>query len=169
MKVEKARIDDIPQMHKLVNSFAEKGEMLPRALSELYENVRDFFVLREGDKVTACAALHIYWSDLAEVRTIAVREDKQSQGMGAVLLEACLAEARELGMSTLFCLTYKPAFFEKYGFQRADKMDLPRKIWAECSRCPKFPNCDEVALICNLKPEGDTATSSSQIIKDALS
>lgn len=147
MKVEKAKITDIPQMHKLVNHFAEKGEMLPRALSELYENVRDFWVVRENGKVVGCAALHIYWADLAEVRAVAVSEDKQNQGVGASILQACLEEARELGISTLFCLTYKPAFFEKHGFCQVDKMRLPRKIWAECYRCPKFPNCDEVALV----------------------
>lgn len=147
MKVEKAKISDVPQMHKLLNLFADKGEMLPRALSELYENIREFFVVKEGDKVTACAALHVYWSDLAEIRAVAVSEDKQNQGVGAELLEACIAEAKELGITTLFCLTYKPAFFERFGFRRVDKMELPRKVWAECYRCPKFPNCDEVALI----------------------
>ncbi len=147
MKVDKARIGDVPQMQKLINHFAEKGEMLPRALSELYENLRDFFVVKEGEEVIACAALHIYWSDLAELRAVTVSEDKQNQGVGAQLMEACLKEARELGISTLFCLSYKPAFFEKFGFRRVDKMELPRKVWAECYRCPKFPNCDEVALI----------------------
>lgn len=137
-------------MHKLVNHFAGKGEMLPRALSELYENVRDFWVVKENGEVVGCAALHIYWADLAEVRAVAVNEDRQNQGVGASLLQACVDEARELGISTLFCLTYKPTFFEKLGFCQVDKMQLPRKIWAECYRCPKFPNCDEVALVCHL-------------------
>ena len=150
-KVEKARIGDASQIHRLVNHFAEKGEMLPRALSDIYENMRDFFVVREGDKVIACAALHIYWSDLAEVRAVAVSEDSQNQEMGTCLLQASLEEARELGIPTIFCLTYKPAFFEKLGFRQLDKMELPRKVWAECYRCPKFPNCDEVALIYNLE------------------
>ncbi len=145
--VEKAKIPDVPQIHQMVNYFAEKGEMLARPLSEIYEEIRDFFVVREGDKVIACAALHISWSDLAEVKALAVAEDIQKQGVGAQLIEACLKEAMELGIPTVFALTYKPAFFEKLGFSRVDKMKLPRKVWTECYRCPKFPDCDEVALI----------------------
>ena len=151
MGVEKAKISDASQMHKLVNSFAEKGEMLPRALSEIYENVRDYFVVREGEQVIACAALHVSWSDLAEVRSVAVAESCQEQKIGAQLVEACLQEAKELGVVTVFCLTYQPAFFEKFGFSQIDKMELPQKVWTECFRCPKFPNCDEVALIHHFK------------------
>ena len=134
-------------MHRMINHFADKGEMLPRPLSELYENIRDFFVIRQDDKVIACAALHISWSDLAEVKSLAVAEGSREQGIGARLVEACLNEAKELGIPAVFCLTYRPPFFEKCGFSQIDKMELPRKIWTECYRCPKFPDCDEVALI----------------------
>lgn len=147
MKVEKARIGDIPQIQRLVNYFADKGEMLPRSLSELYENIRDLFVVRDGDEVVACAALHVFWSDLAEIRAVAVAEEIQDQGAGALLVQACLEEVRSLGIETVFCLTYKPDFFERLGFHQVDMMELPRKVWGECLKCPKFPNCDEVALI----------------------
>ena len=147
MKVEKAKIGDVPQMHQLINYFAEKDEMLPRSLSELYENIRDCFVVREGEKVLACVALHVFWSDLAEIRSLAVAEGSQDKGIGVQLIKACLEEAEGLGIETLFCLTYKPALFEKLGFSKVDKMELPRKVWTECYRCPKFPDCDEVALI----------------------
>jgi len=138
-------------MHRLINYFADKGEMLARSLSEIYENIRDYFVVRQGERVIACAALHVSWSDLAEIRSLAVAEDSQEQGIGAQLVEACLKEARELGIPTVFCLTYKPAFFEKVGFSQIDKAELPHKVWGECYRCPKFPNCDEVALIYHLE------------------
>ena len=154
MKAEKARIGDIPQIHKLVNRFAEKGEMLPRALSELYENIRDFFVVREGEQLVACAALHIFWSDLAEIRAVSVVEEMHDQGAGALLVQVCLEEAMGLGIETVFCLTYKPDFFEKCGFRQVDKMELPRKVWGECLRCPKFPDCDEVALVYKLEHSG---------------
>lgn len=148
MKVEKAKISDVQQMHEMVNKFAERGEMLPRALSEIYEDIRDYFVIRDQKgKVIACVALHISWSDLAEIRTLAVEEGRQDQGLGSMLITACLDEAKQLGLKSIFCLTYKPAFFEKNGFVKVDKMELPRKIWSECFRCPKFPDCDEVALI----------------------
>jgi amino-acid N-acetyltransferase len=149
--VGKARIKDVVQMHQLINYFADKDEMLPRPLSELYENIRDYFVVRQGERVIACASLHVSWLDLAEIKSMAVVEDNQEQGIGTQLVEACLKEARELGIPTVFCLTYKPAFFEKFGFYQLDKMELPRKVWTECYHCPKFPNCDEVALLCNLE------------------
>ena len=151
MKIEKARISDVTQMHKLINSFADKGEMLARPLSELYENIRDYLVVRGGERVIACVALHVNWSDLAEIKSLAVAEDSQKQGIGDQLVKACLKEARELGIPTVFCLTYKPAFFKRFGFSQRDKMELPRKVWVECYRCPKFPNCDEVALIYHLE------------------
>ncbi|MGB2799406.1 MAG: N-acetyltransferase [Dehalococcoidia bacterium] len=147
MKAEKARIADIPQIQKLVNHFADKGEMLPRALSELYENVRDLYVVRSGEEVIGCAALHVFWLDLAEIRGVAVIEKMQDQGVGTLVMEACINDARNLGIETIFCLTYRPGFFERFGFHQVDKKELPHKIWAECLRCPKFPDCDEIALI----------------------
>ena len=152
-QVEKARINDASQMHKLINYFADKGEMLARPLSEIYENIRDYFVIKKGKKVIGCAALHVMWSDLAEVKSVAVAEENQHEGIGNQLIEACLNEAKELGIPTIFCLTYKPAFFEKFGFSQIDKMELPRKIWTECYRCPKFPDCDEIALTYPMKAE----------------
>ncbi|MBA7635147.1 Amino-acid acetyltransferase [subsurface metagenome] len=151
MKIDRARIGDVPQMHELINYFADRGEMLARSLSEIYENIRDYFVLRQSERVIACAALHVMWSDLAEIKSVAVAEDWQKQGVGDQLVMACLNEAKELGIPTVFCLTYKPAFFERRGFSQVDKMELPQKVWTECYRCPKFPNCDEVALIYRLE------------------
>jgi len=147
VKIEKARIQDVGQMHHLINYFADRNEMLARSLSEIYENIRDYFVVREDDKVIACVALHVMWEDLAEIKSLAVAEGSQKRGIGSELVRACLQEARELGLSTIFCLTYKPEFFERASFTRIDKMELPHKVWTECFRCPKFPNCDEVALI----------------------
>ncbi|MDP6646927.1 MAG: N-acetyltransferase [Dehalococcoidales bacterium] len=152
-QIEKAKISDVPQMHQLINSFAERGDLLARPLSELYENIRDFFVVHEEGRVTACAALHINWSNLGEIKSVVVAEDHQRQGVGNRLIKACLKEAKELGISTIFCLTYKPNFFTTLGFSQVDRMTLSHKIWGECYRCPKFPNCDEVALIYHLETE----------------
>ena len=149
--VEKAKITDVPEIHRLVNYFASKDEMLARPLSEIYENLRDFFVVRNEVKMVACAALHVNWSDLAEVKAVAVAEEAQKKGWGAKLISACISEADELGIPIIFCLTYKPAFFEKQGFVRVDKMKLPRKVWTECFHCPKFPDCDEVAMFYAVK------------------
>jgi amino-acid N-acetyltransferase len=147
VNVDRAKVSDATAMHQLINHFANKGEMLPRALSEIYENIRDYFVVRDDGQVVACTALHINWLDLAEIKSLAVQERYQNQGIGSMLVQACLDEAKKLGIPTVFCLTYKPPLFEKHGFHLIDKMELPHKVWAECYRCPKFPNCDEVALI----------------------
>jgi len=152
--MEKARISDAPQIQELIKYFADRDEMLPRSLSELYENIRDYFVVKQGEQVIACAALHVFWSDLAEIRSLAVAEDSQEQGIGAQLVEACLREAKELGIAAVFCLTYKPAFFENFDFSQLDKTELSRKVWTDCYRCPKFPNCDEIALIHHLRVPG---------------
>jgi len=147
VKIERATIKDVTQIHRMINYFAGRGKMLARSLSEIYENIRDYQVVRDSEQVIACVALHVMWSDLAEVKSLAVAEGSQKQGIGERLVQACLAEAEELGLNTVFCLTYKPEFFERAGFSQIDKMELPHKVWTECYRCPKFPNCDEVALI----------------------
>jgi amino-acid N-acetyltransferase len=151
MTAIKATITDATQIHHLVNSLASQGEMLARPLSEIYENIRDYFVIRQGERVVACAGLHVNWADLAEIKSLAVTPDNQSQGLGEQLVDACLKEAGELGIATIFCLTYKSNFFQKCGFTLVKKTDLPHKVWGECYRCPKFPDCDEEALILNLE------------------
>ena len=147
IKIERATIRDVTQIHRLINYFAGKGKMLARSLSEIYENVRDYQVVRDGEQMIACVALHVMWSDLAEIKSLAVAESSQKQGIGEQLIQACLTEAGGLDLSTIFSLTYKPELFERAGFSQIDKMELPHKVWTECYRCPKFPNCDEIALI----------------------
>ena len=115
-RVEKAKISDAPQIHRLINYFADQGLMLPRSLSEIYEDIRDYFVVKEGEEIIACASLHINWADLAEIKSVAVAGGKQKQGIGDKIIRACMEEAREIGIPTIFCLTYQPGFFEKFGF-----------------------------------------------------
>jgi len=147
VNVSKARISDVPAMHRLINDFANRGDMLPRALSQIYENLRDYFVVRDGTAFIGCAALHVSWLDLAEVRSLAVDRSRQRERLGAALVQACIDEARSLGLPQVFCLTRQPEFFQKQGFTLIDKSQLPHKVWAECYYCPLFPDCDEVALI----------------------
>ena len=150
VSVVRATVHDAEGIHELVNFWAAQGEMLPRTLGETYENLRDFFVVREGERVVGCVALHIMWADLAEVRSLAVTEDRQSSGYGGALVDACIREGRALGLSRLFLLTYQPGFFERQDFVQADVMSLPRKVWNECYRCPKFPGCEEIAMTLEL-------------------
>lgn len=151
MKIRKAKIQDIKKIQKLINEFAKKGEMLPRSLNELYENIRDFFVAEEGNEIKGVCALHILWEDLAEVRSLVVKRDYQKKGIGSDLVKKCLREAKSFGVKNVFVLTYIPDFFKRLGFTEIDKSKLPQKIWGDCIKCPKFPECDEVALIYSFK------------------
>ena len=149
--IRKARMVDVKAIQKLVGDYARKGDMLPRSLSEIYENLRDYFVcIGDGGRVVGSAAIHIMWEDLAEVRSLAVRDGHKNKGVGTKLVEACISEAIVLGITRVFALTYKPEFFEKLGFVRVDKSELPQKIWTDCLKCSKFPDCDEVALVSDL-------------------
>jgi amino-acid N-acetyltransferase len=152
--IEPARASDAEAIHEVITYFADRGEMLHRPLSEVYENLRDFYVARVNGEFAGCAALHLWWADLAEVKSLAVREDRQLKGIGYRLVTACLDEARRLGLAKVFALTYKPGFFEKLGFSVADVMEFPRKVWNECYRCPKFANCSEIAVGIDLR-KGD--------------
>ena len=147
MRIRKAKIADIREIQKLVNEFARREEMIPRSINELYENIRDFVVSEEDGKIFGVCALHILWEDLAEIRSLAVKKESQRRGIGGRMIKSCLTEARSLGVKWVFALTYQPLFFKKMGFRDIDKADLPQKIWGDCIRCPKFPECDEHALI----------------------
>lgn len=148
--IRKAQISDVKEIQKLLMTFASRGDMLSRSLSELYESLRDFYVYDQEGKLLGAAALHIVWEDLAEVRSVAVVEDAGRKGIGSQLVQSCIAEARALGLKRVFCLTYKPDFFGKHGFRLVDKSELPHKVWGDCIKCAKFPDCDENAMILDL-------------------
>jgi amino-acid N-acetyltransferase len=145
--IRKAQIQDIKQIQGLINYFAQQDLMLPRSLNELYESLRDFWVAEERGRIIGCAALHISWDNLAEIKSLAVAKNKQRHGLGKELVNACIEEAKELGARRVFVLTYKNEFFRKFGFRRVKHSSLPHKIWAECINCCKFPNCQEVAMV----------------------
>ncbi len=156
LMVRKAVLDDVPAIHGLVEGYASEGVMLHRPISEISEMLRDFFVYSEGEDgdVLGAAALHICSSDsgdMAEIRSLAVREDAVGRGIGTALVTACLNEALSLGLKRVFALTYKTGFFTKMGFKVVDKQTLPHKIWRDCVRCAKFPGCDENAVIIELR------------------
>jgi len=145
--IRKAEIKDVVPIQNIINNFAKDGLMLARSLNELYENLRDFWVYEVEKKVVGCCALHISWEEFAEIKSLAVEKRFQKRGIGTALVEACIQEARQLGVKNLFVLTYIPQYFKRFGFKKISHEKLPHKIWAECINCPKFPNCKEVALI----------------------
>lgn len=145
--VRSAKISDAKEIHKLLLKYAGDGLVLPRSLSDLYENIRNFYVFEGDDKdVIGAVCLHISWEDLAEVRSLVVAEKASGQGVGRKLVNQCLDEARELGIHKVFALTYKVDFFAKLGFFEIEKSELPHKIWGDCVKCAKFPECDETAM-----------------------
>lgn len=146
MVIRKAVLPDVEQMYEIVNYYASKGLMLSRSRSALYENIRDFFVIEQDGMIIGIGALHVLWSDLAELRTLAVKEGMVKQGIGRQIVEAILKEAKQLGLQKVFTLTYQPGFFEKMGFSVIPKETMPQKVWTDCINCPKFPNCNEICL-----------------------
>ena len=120
---------------------------MPRPFSVLYDHLRDFSVYSENKRVLGCCALQFCWEDLAEIRSLAVVPEMTGRGIGTLLTETVLKEARDYRISRVFTLTYRPGFFERFGFERIDRSDLPLKIWADCILCIKFPDCDETAMM----------------------
>jgi len=145
--IRKAKVDDVKEIQRLIKQYSTRGDILPRSLSELYDHLRDFFVFIKNRRVLGISALHICWDDLAELRSLAVQEEIRNKGVGAKLVKACLEESKVLGAKRVFALTYQPEFFERMGFKKVDKNVLPHKIWTDCLKCVKFPDCDEVALV----------------------
>ena len=148
--IRKAVVKEIGEIHKMLNHYADQGLLLPRSLSDLYSHLRDFFVIEDSNKkdsILAVCALSVCWDDLAEIRSLAVAKEFQGKDYGTQLIQACLEEARSLGLRRIFTLTYVPEFFIKMGFREVEKSLLPHKVWADCLDCPKFPDCDETALI----------------------
>lgn len=146
MEIRKAGFEDMEQIRDLIKFYAGKNMLLPRSLSYLYENIRDYTVAVKDDLILGCCSLHVCWDKVGEVKSLAVDPRHIKKGIGAKLLNECLQEARQIGVEKVFTLTLKTGFFEKQGFKQVDKETLPMKIWGECATCPKYPDCDEKAL-----------------------
>lgn len=147
--IRKACLPDVKKIHSLISEQAKGGHLLPRAIADLYAQIRDFSVAvnDKTGEILGCGALRIVWEDLAEIRSVAVHSRLQKKGIGRKLIEALVEESRELGIKKVFVLTYRVSLFAKLGFAIMDKNLLPHKIWADCVKCPKFPECDEVAMV----------------------
>lgn len=151
MIIRKALLKDVPDIQNLVNYYAGKNEMLPKSLSVLYENIRDFYVaVDKNEKLIGCCAGSVTWDDLAEIKSLAVNQEYQKHGIGRQLVEYSLADLKNLGVKKVFTLTFSVEFFKKIGFSVTDKKSLPQKIWTECVYCPKFPDCGEEAMILDI-------------------
>jgi amino-acid N-acetyltransferase len=151
MNIRNAKTSDVRAIHSLISTYAEQDRMLFRSLADIYENLQTFSVAEDDGTVTGCCALEVIWADLAELKSLAVKEDCQTKGIGTKLVRAALRNARKLGVPTVFALTLEPKFFTKNGFEIIEKGSLPMKVWSDCARCPKQQNCDEVAVVKRFK------------------
>jgi len=153
VSVRPATVRDVEAIVELVNGYAARGEMLPKSLNQVYQNIRDFCVAELDGKIVGCGALHVLWDNLAEVRSLAVADSLRRRGIGGLILQELVSDACQLGMPQVFALTYKPRFFARWGFRMVERESLPRKIWVDCIDCIKFPQCDEVAVLRPLEAE----------------
>jgi amino-acid N-acetyltransferase len=151
--IRKANIQDVKSIHRLLQEYGKKEELLARPLSQLYDHVRDFSVNvdNQSQQMTGCCALQICWEDLAEIRSLAVHPDHRGKDIGTKLTETVLQEAKSFNVKKVFTLTYKPKFFKQFGFVTIERSDLPLKIWGDCIICVKFPDCDEIAMMKELQ------------------
>ncbi len=147
MNTRRAKISDVEAIYSLVNDYAEQDKMLYRPKADIYKNLQAFTVAEDGGKILGCCALEVIWSDLAEIKSLAVDEGHKNKGVGKSLVAAAVEQAGELGLPKVFALTLDAGFFEKLGFEMIDKDKLPMKVWSDCARCPKQQNCDETAVI----------------------
>jgi amino-acid N-acetyltransferase len=151
MNIRNAKISDVKAIYGLINYYAERDTMLFRSLADIYENLQTFTVAELDGKVVGCCALEVIWSDLAEIKSLAVDKDHTGKGIGKMLVAAVIEQACQLGLPRVFALTLKPQFLEKMGFTAIEMDSLPMKVWKDCARCPKQQNCDEIAVIKELK------------------
>jgi len=149
-ELHKPTVTDVPHIAALVNRFSEKGLLLPRSVNDVYERLREFAVAKREECLIGCVALHVVWGGLGEIRSLVVAEEARKVGVGQALIESCLREAIELKIRRAFVLTYMTVFFAKFGFREYPKEKLPQKVWKDCVHCPKFPNCDETAMLLDL-------------------
>jgi amino-acid N-acetyltransferase len=163
-ELRKAEMRDIQPILNLINSYAAKGIMLPRTEFELSENIRDFTVAYQGDRLVGCGALHFYSPTVAEVRSLAVSEQARTTGIGRLLIEWLVEEARDFKLDAVFAFTYVPGFFAKMKFHVVERGELPLKAWKDCLRCPKFTSCDEIAVLRVLAPYRYTAHRAAEAL-----
>jgi amino-acid N-acetyltransferase len=150
--IRKAKIGDIREIHRLLSAYSAEGSVLPRSLSELYDQLRDFFVYTDtSDTVIGTCAMHICWDKIAEIRSLAVKDGYKGKGIGDKLVKECIKEAQQLEVEQIFVLTYATKFFRKFAFKKVDKAILPHKVWSDCMKCVKFPDCDEEAMLLKIR------------------
>jgi amino-acid N-acetyltransferase len=147
----KPTVLDIEGMQKLVAPDVENGNILDRNSNEMATTIRSYTTVKDGDEVIGFVALHIHTVNLAEVRSLVVKDSYRKKGIAKELITRVIDEAKGLNLEQLLVLTYKKELFEGFGFQEIPKESIPEtKIWADCIKCKHFPVCDEVSLVLSI-------------------
>ncbi|MHC5063304.1 MAG: N-acetyltransferase [Planctomycetota bacterium] len=165
VELRKATVLDASDILDLVNRLALEQIMLPRSPASVLENIRDFLVVEIDGKFAGCGALHVCWSDMAEIRSIAVAPEHQGLGLGRKMAEEMIREAEQLGLPRVFAFTYVPDFFHRMGFEVVEHASLPHKVFNDCLNCPKYQACDEIAVMKILKEDAVEVLSSMPLPK----
>ncbi len=147
LEIRPANLDDVEGIYALLKFYSDNSVLLPRSKFDILSATRDFYVAEDNGEIVACATLLIYTSELGEIRSLAVSNRYMKQGLGIRLIEKLEDDARVIGLSKLMALTYEVSFFEKHGFQVVEMSELPEKVWGACINCPRFLNCDEIAVL----------------------
>src|SRR5688500_286962 len=137
-------------MHTLLEGFARQGLLLPRAVDEVYRNFREFVVAEHDGRIVGCAGLRLYTAELGEVVALAVSNESHGLGVGRLVVETLLAQAKSLGLSQVIALTLQPGFFKKLGFEVVNVADYPEKVVADCNGCARRATCNEIAFAYDL-------------------
>ena len=151
IELKRATIAHVEPIMDLVNGLAAQGVMLPRSPASIVEKLRDFVVAYVDGEFAGCGALAVIWTDIAEVRSIAVDPKFQKLGLGRDIALRLIEDARDLGIARVMAFTYVLGFFEKLGFEVVPHDSLPHKVFTDCLNCPKFHKCDEIAVVKVLK------------------
>ncbi len=150
--IRKAKTKDAYKIRNLLKKYSLEADIIIRSLNDIYENIRDFFVVENKNRIIGVIALHIYWEDLAEIRSFVIEKKYRSEGLGTQLLKYALKEAKDMDLKKVFALTKITGFFIKNKFKKISRKKLPEKIWRDCFLCPKYPDkCDEEAVIIRIK------------------
>ena len=147
MEIRSAKISDVKAIHTLVSSYAERDRMLFCTMADIYEKLQTFSVAEADGSVVGCCALEVIWSNLAEIKSLAVDQTQKEKGIGRMLVTAAIEQAVRLGVPKVFALTLEPDFFKKLSFEVVEKEALPMKVWSDCAKCSKQENCDEIAVV----------------------
>ncbi len=145
--VRNASIEDVDDIHSMLQSYASRGILLPRSKSDICDNLLKFNVIECNHEIVACAALEIFTAELCEIRSLVVAEHMKKTGLGRIMVAELMDKARSLGLQRIMALTYVPEFFHKLGFKTVRKEIFPEKVWGVCIKCRKFNDCDETAVV----------------------